>query len=101
MFEAESNFSLIINPYLATYDAQYSVWIGYRTPVLPAFTMCHWLKLDSVPDLQGRLLKKFFQVYMAGVVSQVWFDLLLEKNNQFVLLVYIRPLVNEKPEIQR
>ena len=98
MFEAESNLSFIINPYLATYDAQYSVTIGGRTPVLPVFTICHWLKLDSVPE--GHVTKTFFQVWMAGVIHQVWSDIEVQ-NNQIELLMYIRPLVTEKPEIQR
>ena len=100
MFEAESNFSLIINPYLATYDA-HSVVHVYGTPVLPVFTICHWLKLDSVPE--GRSTKTFFQVWMAGMtnVNQVWSDIVVQANKQIVLLMYIRPLVYEKPEIQR
>lgn len=98
MFEVEFNFSFIINPYLATYDAQHSVDVGDRTPVLPVFTICHWLKLDSVP--QGPIRKRFFQVWMAGIIAQVWSDIEVH-NNQIELLMYIRPLVTEKPEIQR
>ena len=63
-----------VNPYLATYDAQHTVVVGRRTPVLPVLTMCHWLKLDSVPE--GDLKKTFFQVWMDGnVIHHVWSDI--------------------------